>query len=363
MNTGIKSLIILAFLLFSVPELISGQESGTSAPLPVIGPKRDTFALFADQSCLDVTLSFDLSAYLRKNLDDESLNGSFIIHLPGSDSLVKDIKIKTRGKFRLQYCSFPPMELNFKSFLPAYHFLGNIKKAKLVTHCDPGDGSDDYLLREYLVYKMYNILTDTSYRVRLLRIKYRDSSGKRKAFIQYGFIIEPENVLALRLNTFSLNKATLTQRYIIPNVIDRMAIFNYMIGNYDWAVPNQHNVTILKTIDVSASQMGVAVPYDFDYTGFVNPYYAKPVEETGITDIRERIFTGICRNREVFRMRIEELRKYKDEFYKMIAEFPYLSQRSRRDLRIYLDDFFVNFESENGINRLIDNLLSGCKKL
>jgi hypothetical protein len=360
MTSGLRHCILL---LAAVKLLFTGTSINGQAPLPVTGPPRDTFALFADESLLEVKISFDITTFLRKNLKEESLDGTFNILLGESDSLVKDIKIKTRGIFRLQYCAFPPIQINFKSFLPAYHFLGSIKKIKLVTHCEPGEASNDYVLKEYLAYKMFNILTDTSYRVRLLKINYIDTQKKRKPINQFGFFIEPTGILALRTNTIVLKKTSLTQRHIIPSVMNRMAIFNYMIGNYDWAVPNQHNLIILKSLDVRASQMGIAVPYDFDYTGFVNPYYAKPVEETGITNIRERLFTGICRTREEFRSELLKIASHKDQFYSLIDDFPYMTQRTKKDLISYLDEFFVSFETGNGLESLIDKLVYNCKKL
>ncbi len=50
-------------------------------------------------------------------------------------------------------------------------------------------------------------------------------------------------------------------------MMDRIAIFNYMIGNYDWAVPNQHNIKVIKPLIMDPLNLAAAVPYDFDFTG------------------------------------------------------------------------------------------------
>ena len=43
-------------------------------------------------------------------------------------------------------------------------------------------------------------------------------------------------------------------------MMDRIAIFNYMIGNTDWSVPNQHNVKILSQGNSERPDLGVIVP-------------------------------------------------------------------------------------------------------
>ena len=308
----IKTFISLIFVSGLILPVMGQKDSIATAKSETIN-RTDTFALFAGTGMLDATIKFDLGTYLKKKLKNESIDGVIVFHFSNSDSIDKNIKIKTRGIFRQQYCSFPPMQLNFKKPVAAYQNSGSIKKLKLVTHCEQGKGSDDYVLREYLVYKLFNVLTDTSYRVRLLRINYVDSEKDKKTISQYGFFIEPTDILAARINTIPLKKVTLTQKHVIPDVMTRLAIFNYMIGNYDWAVPNQHNVLILKSLDISKSPMAIAIPYDFDFTGFVNPYYALPTDETGLKNIRERLFTGMCRTREDFRKEILKIAGMKKE--------------------------------------------------
>jgi hypothetical protein len=329
-----------------------------SAPIHL----KDTFGLFQSDDILDVTINLDLGTYLKKNMKDGSIEGNLVIYLAG-DSLTNDIKIKTRGIFRKQFCSFPPMAINFKKGIPAYNHLGNIKKLKLVTHCEQGKGSDDYILREYLVYKLFNLFTDTSYRVRLAHINYVDLKKNKKTISQYGFFIEPTEILSARINVMPLKKVTLTQKHLIPNIITRIAIFNYMIGNYDWAVPNQHNIDIFKSLDLSANQMAVAIPYDFDFTGFVNPYYAVPTEDTGIENVRDRIFTGMCRSREEFKNQIMEIVRKKDEMADVINSFPYLNPKSKKDISGYIDEFIKQAESKYGMEALLDILMNSCKQL
>ena len=57
--------------------------------------------------------------------------------------------------------------------------------------CQGGKSGDRLVLREYLVYRLYNILTDKSYQVQLIQATFEDSLKADKTFQTYGFLIEP----------------------------------------------------------------------------------------------------------------------------------------------------------------------------
>ncbi len=60
-----------------------------------------------------------------------------------------------------------------------------------MTHCQDRDVRfERFLLKEYLAYRTFNLLTDRSFRVRLARITYTDSKGRRKPITRSGFFIE-----------------------------------------------------------------------------------------------------------------------------------------------------------------------------
>jgi hypothetical protein len=335
---------------------------------PIIkNPKADTlktpFALFENDKLLNVSLRFDLTSYLKKNLNGKSLSGTMTFYLNDSDSLNRKVSVKTRGIYRQENCSFSPMEVNFKKEIYAYADSGKVSKLKLVTHCKSGNLYDEYVLREYLVYKLFNVLTDTSFRVRLLRVSYIDNQNKRKPIVQYGFFIEPAKILAARTNSTIVKTKTLSQKHILPDVMDRVAIFNYMIANYDWSVAGLHNIEVMLPKDNSASGLGIAIPYDFDLTGVVNADYAIPSDATGLKTIRDRIFMGICRDKEVYQKELLFFLSRKEELYRVVTDFPYLKQNSKKDITNFLDQFFNNIEKQNSLDNLIGTFIGSCKKL
>jgi len=339
--------------------------------LPVIGQNVDSlnqtavqdstyrsFRLFEEENILEITLRFDLSTYFRTKPKESYLNANITIHLSEQDSVSQDIRLRSRGIFRNSYCVLPPIELNFKNANFGYSDLNRISKLKLVPQCRSGDLNGNYLLREYLCYKLFNVMTDTSFRVRLLTINYIDTEKKRKSLTQYGFLIEPLEMLLARTNAVEVTSDALNQKSIIPRIMDRVAIFNYMIGNYDWSIPGRHNVKVIKSLNFDPSGLGIAIPYDFDWTGLVDADYAIPAENVGTLNVRERLFLGVCRTREVYEKAVVEFNQKKDEFYKVINEFPYLSKKDKKDIILYMDEFYSRLNIKKD---LVDYMLSTCK--
>lgn len=349
--------------------MLSGQHSGSKEQSADI----KNFGLFINQDPVEMTLKFDMTTYFRKKPKEEYLKGEIVFHTGENDSITDDIKLKTRGEFRNRECVFAPIELNLKKVDFGYADLDSIGKIKLVTQCNYGSENSDNTLEEYLVYKLFNALTDTSFRVRLVKITYIDTGREikpgekndakqkaRKPIRQWAFLIEPNEILAKRINSVQLKTSAITQKHIYPFVMDRLALFNYMVGNYDWSIPGQHNVRVFKPFTLTVSPYVLAIPYDFDWCGIVNAAYAIPVEETGLDNVRERLFLGVCRSRETFMKQLDILASKKDEFYRIINDFEYLKKRQKDDIIKFLDTFYDQMGGDR--SRLLDYLTSKCKK-
>jgi hypothetical protein len=348
----------VSMVIFSI-SLFIGSSDDSLAQTAITDTIKKSFRLFEEDKPVEISLRFDLATYFRAKPKDEYLKTNITIYISKTDSINKDIKLRTRGIFRNQYCRFAPIELNFKKTGFAYSDLNSISKIKLVPQCSSSKQNEDWVFREYLTYKLFNVLTDTSFRVRLLTINYFDSEKKRKPIRQIGFFIEPVEMLLARTNSVQIKTHALNQKNIVPKIMDRFAIFNYMIGNYDWAVPGQHNVLVIKSLSFDTLGLAVAIPHDFDWTGLVNPDYAIPAVEVGTETVRDRIYTGICRSNEVFHKDLELFSKKKKEFYRIINEFPYIDQSSKNDMIRYLDGFFDQLEGRE--DRLIYAIKNSCK--
>ncbi len=104
-------------------------------------------------------------------------------------------EISVRGHARRNICAFPPLKLKFsKENLESHGLDTDYKSLKLVTHCI--DGNNDLVVREYLMYKMLNVLTESSFRVQLAKVTYTNAQGSTEA---YAFLIENNEEMADRL--------------------------------------------------------------------------------------------------------------------------------------------------------------------
>jgi hypothetical protein len=246
--------------------------------------------------------------------------------------------VKTRGYARrvYDYCSFPPLMLNFKKGTKKNTVFEGQDKLKLVTYCSNTDLNESYVMEEYLIYKIYNFLTDYSYRVRLARVTYKDVNNKTQPVTRMGFFIESPEKLASRLGG-KLYKVQLPNHDRCDHpAIELFTLFQYMIGNTDWWVLNFHNVTLLQV----PGKLPIPVPFDFDYSGAINPPFAVPTENLPIKTVRERMFRGYCRPLGTYEKSVKIFDDKKDAIYSMYQNFKFGDKKRIQNTLRYYDEFY-----------------------
>ena len=322
---------------------------------------EDTIAinvdLFSEEDPASITLVYDIKDFLKNKNKDEYVEAQLIYHFNDTVNIEKEIRIKARGKSRQEICSFPPLWINIKKANVGNRYLEDIKKIKLVTHCAGSKVNMNYVLKEFLIYKMYNIISQYSFRVRLVKMRYIDTGRKNKEYETWGFLIEPENMMAERLDGFPLKMDNISYKQTEPHETDIMAVFQYMIGNADYSITRRHNVKLLK-LSGFENPNPVPVPYDFDYTGFVNAHYAIPGEGLSISSVTERYYLGPCRTEETLRQVINQFQGQKEEIYNLVESFEYLDEKIKKAAINYLDKFFLSAGDDAYIER---NLLNTCR--
>jgi hypothetical protein len=250
--------------------------------------------LFGPEEPLRFVLAADFDQ-LKKDRDEESEERPGQVRIMGQDGAEVEIpiQVRTRGNFRLQRrnCSDPPLRLNFPETSPQGTVFDGQDKLKLVTHCRDSDRYEQNLLEEYLAYRIYNQLTDKSFRVRLAEITYMDTSGKNDPVERMGFLIEDAEALATRLGGRMVEAPTTRPENFVPDQLSLMYLFQYMVGNVDWGTGYSHNVQILLL-----DRGYYPIAYDFDWTGLVDAPYAGPNELTQDqhTSVRQRVYWGHC---------------------------------------------------------------------
>jgi len=303
-------------------------------------------SIFDKEKTLNVTIQSDFKSFIKNKNKDEYQPAVFRVIVSDSIVVTRNIKIKARGNFRRKTCYYPPIMLNFKKKDMLMDELQQFDKMKLVGTCRKNQLYSQMLINEYLIYKAYNLLTENSFRVRLLNVTYIDESGKIKPRTVPSFIIEPAKEMAERLDASEYRNEGITDGLINKAASDRLAIFQYMIGNTDWSVSGLHNVKLL-AIKTSSEGGFFPVGYDFDYCGLVNAPYAQPPEMLGINSVRERLFRGFCRTEDEYQKALEEFLIKQDEILDL-WEGPLLPEGKYKNSCLdYLNEFFVTMQDNS----------------
>jgi hypothetical protein len=251
------------------------------------------------------------------------------------------IKLRARGKYRRRICNQPPLKLNFDKDQLVERGLNKDDELKLVTQCIAGYEGKDLVLREYLVYKLYNILSpQTSFRAQLVDLRYNcTSSGSRSR--SWGVVLEDQETVSRRLNAeicdscYGLDKDAFDQQSL-----NRVTLFQYMIGNADYSLIQNRNIEILKH---SETAQHLIAPFDFDFSGVVNASYAVPNTDYNQKRVRDRFYLGNSSDEELAET-IEYFIAKKPEIMDFINDFKLLSRTSRKDIQAYLQSFYESLE-------------------
>ena len=308
--------------------------------------------LFESHHPITIKLEADLRTLLKDRGEDREEHPATLTYIDSSGSSVKlDLQIRVRGNFRSQakHCDFPPLRFNFKKKqVDGTPFAGQ-DKLKMVNPCQRGLGEyKSYVILEYVAYRVYNHLTEYSFKVRQVEITYEDTTGKEATFTTFGFLIEDEEAMANRLNSTLREDENLHQEALANNQITLLSLFQFMIGNTDWSVPGPHNLKLIKLPDQFAPY---PIPYDFDFSGLVNPPYATPQLGLPIKRVTDRYYLGYCRSEEQLTPLIERFQSNKNAIYEVMNNEVPLSRGYRKGAERFLDEFYATIDRPNRIRR------------
>jgi hypothetical protein len=177
---------------------------------------------------------------------------------------------------------------------------------------------------------MYNALSPLSFKVRLLDIQYIDTGKRQKNYRKTGFAIEPLELVAERNNSVIIDPMVVKAQNIKEESADLVALFEYMIGNTDWMFRSGHNIRYLKSLDEFTDKVA-AVPYDFDFSGFVNTNYSFPQEWASVDHVMKREFLGYGRNNDNnYRKTIDLFIEKKEEIIEIINSSPFIDEKEKK---------------------------------
>lgn len=295
---------------------------------------QETPSVFASEAPLTLTFRTDMRTLLRDR-GDERQEHDAIMRYVGADGRTDSLpaELRTRGIFRRRpsICPFPPLRLDVRRRNARGTMFHGERRFKLVTHCRSSDLYEQYVLQEYLIYRIYALLTDLSLRTRLAHITYEDITGREDPVTRYGFLIEHEDHLADRHGMRVVEDTGAPMARLDPQHTVFMAVFQYFIGNTDWSVRALHNIILFAD---SAGRL-YPVPYDFDWSGVIATRYARPDTSLHIRSVEQRLYAGYCGSPEEFEQIFGKFRQNRAAIEALYNLEPLDRQHRERALRYY----------------------------
>jgi hypothetical protein len=351
------TLILIATLAFATSLTAQTDQQGTQKkskkekPTQVELVPHDAAPIFTAEQPITFTLTSNFGRLRRDKKQDAPWRWASITIADSAGGTVEvPLQVKTRGIWRLTQCDFPPLRLDFKKSTVKHSLLATLDKPKLVTHCRDNEDYEQYVLQELQLYRVYNLLTKYSHRVRLARVTYTDSGTGKVVTTRYAILEEEPEALAYRVGGMLIKQKGGGPADLEPSGEVVFALFQYMIGNTDWSISGLHNVELIGT------ELGyIPVAYDFDFSGAVNTRYATVDPSLPIRRVRDRIYRGYCVPDDTYEPTFGLFKAKKDSIYALYKD-PIgrllLGDRAKETLQ-YLDDFYATINSPRDAKREI----------
>lgn len=294
--------------------------------------------LFDQDDVLPLTISGSISALLKDRGEDPQYHDIQLSYTDASQAVrTISLRARVRGNFRRlkSNCDYPPIMLNFPDKLTEGTLFEGQGKLKLVMPCQ----GDKYVIREYLVYKLYNAITAKSFKARLVQVQFEDPALKAKDQEPfYGILLEEENEMANRNGMVVIEDRIIRPEQTYLDDFLNLAVFEFLIGNTDWSVQYRQNVKLMAKDSLSIPS---PVPYDFDHAGIVGAPYAKPAPELLLSSTRERRYRGYCiQALNQFDPVLSRFNERKSALYEVYQTCPLLDEAYRRTTLKFLDEFY-----------------------
>jgi hypothetical protein len=357
---------VLVALLFALPLRAQNQPAAARPPKPAVSvkpwPEDDVLLaskiaaegrkLFQDDSVLDFTLASDFGALNRDRSPNSGRLLPAVLTVQGTDI---PVKVGSRGHLRLnsRTCDFVPIRIELpRGELAGTPFEGQTT-LKLGTHCRDERDFDQFVIREYLAYKLANLATPFSFRARLGRATYVDARSKRRISTHHALFLEHENDVARRLSGRQVRRPQMVFRDFDQDALTTVMLLEYMLGNVDYSIWSLHNVVIVQ----DKRRKFYPVPYDFDLSGMVHPPYAAPDPRLPMRTATDRLYRGPCRTVDEFEAVAEPFRARRTEMFAAIEGATDLNRSHRSEMKYYLEAFFDRIATPESIKR---TFVDGC---
>ena len=327
------------------------ERATTSSDSLVVPP------LFTSEAPLAVTFTTNFGRF-RTDKGDATPWRAATMSYVGADGkpVTVPLKAKSHGIWRLKHCVLPPIRLNFSNKETKHTLFHDLQKPKMVSVCKHSDSYEQLLLKEMQLYRIYQLLTPASHRVRTLRVTYTDSASGKVEATRYAFVFEDPDELAARLGgTMTKTKGARADDFDADGLAV-VFLFEYLIGNLDFSFNGLHNGEVVVKTDGS---LAIPVAYDFDFSGAVNAPYASVDPQFRSKRVVDRVFRGYCATEQAYPAAIARFQARKDAIYALYHDElgKLLEPNTVRESLAYLDEFYEDVKTPKDADA---NVLNRC---
>jgi len=334
------------------------------APFSIAAKENKPPKIFSDATEMNVTLSGPWRK-IQHNIKKDDLYPVQLTYT-GADGQRHTIEaeVTPRGLTRrFKVCKFPPLKIHFdKEKMKGTEFRGN-KSLKLVTYCQPNRKYGQYYVKESLAYRIYNLITEYSFRVQPMMVEYKDSE-KDNSITRFSFLIEDTDEVADRNDLKKLTVGHVPYTKLDALETSYLSLFQYLIGNLDWAAtggPDKdkccHNGKIIGKSENENPKY--AIPYDFDASGLVNAHYAVPPDSLKVRNVRQRLYRGFCAHNDMLPQAAARFNEKKPDIIALFEDNTHLSDKTRKNSIKYIEDFYEILNDPKRFKREITDKCRG----
>lgn len=313
--------------------------------------------LYDDDSMLAMTIEGPLHTLMRKRDESEEYPGILKYADPDGTEHVFDINLRVRGKFRAkkETCNFAPIRVNFKKGQVKGTVFEGQDKIKLVTDCQSAKSRyQQILLKEYLAYKILNVLSDKSFGARLLHVNYVDSDKKNKSRESYAFFIEEKEHIGDRLGHELVKIPKTKYNALDPAQANLVNVYEYFIANTDYsqiAGPKDSDCCHNTVLYQEGSGPYITIPYDFDHAGLINAPYASPNPRFNIKSVKTRVYRGRCANNAHLDSTFQQFLAKRDEISQLVTGLEGFDEKSIKGTMKLVDGFYKDITTPKAVEK------------
>ena len=314
--------------------------------------------LFSSEETLELTISAPWSTLKRDKKNQDPYPATLEYKDHNGQTVTHKLTVERRGIKRQEACSFPPIRLRFeKDEVKGSAFRGETS-LKMVTHCKDSERFDQYYLLEMMAYRMYNLITDYSFRVRSLSVNYKDTVKGEVEADRFAFLIEDDSDVAKRNGLKKLEIDRIGPSRLEKTTVGDFSLFQLMIGNLDWSAlkgpdPKEccHNVKLVAPRPLEKGDKIWPVPYDFDATGLVDAPYAEPPDHLGLKSVTQRLYRGYCVHNDALPAAREKQLALESEIMAVLDSDPRLAEREKKSATRYMEKYFKILKDDKDFER------------